>query len=198
MKFKRRHGEFKQRCVLSESYTTDALPPILSACRQPLLPACVFVTRDIAHHPKRFFVPKICSWTDLFVMRGVREPKFHCTCMPPLKTVSIQQASTHPSFHSVHVITTRIKPRQLNVYNSQTLPIAQSWRWQLALYGSAFKKENSYTLLPLWPRSAWHLNTSHCIRAHPGLHRSATQHAVNRTAAPPRFTAPHCFSATRH
>jgi hypothetical protein len=30
MKFKRRHGEFEQGCVLSESYTaTDALPPIL-------------------------------------------------------------------------------------------------------------------------------------------------------------------------
>jgi hypothetical protein len=45
MKFKRRHGEFEQGCVLSESYTaTDALPPILPACDQPLLPACVFVT----------------------------------------------------------------------------------------------------------------------------------------------------------
>jgi hypothetical protein len=59
-------------CVLSESYTaTDAVPPILPACRQPLLPACVFVTRD-------FFFRKICSWTNLFVMRGVREPRFHC------------------------------------------------------------------------------------------------------------------------
>jgi hypothetical protein len=54
MKFKRRHGEFEQGCVLSESYTaTDALPPILPACRQPLLLACVFVletpfvTRDV-------------------------------------------------------------------------------------------------------------------------------------------------------
>jgi hypothetical protein len=28
MKFKRRHGEFEQGCVLSESYTvTDAVPP---------------------------------------------------------------------------------------------------------------------------------------------------------------------------
>jgi hypothetical protein len=40
MKFKRRHGEFEQGYVLSESYTaTDALPPILPAYRQPLLPA---------------------------------------------------------------------------------------------------------------------------------------------------------------
>jgi hypothetical protein len=63
MKFNRSHGEFEQGCVLSESYTaTDALPPILPACRQPLLPACVFVTRD-------FFLPE-----NLFVMRGVREP----------------------------------------------------------------------------------------------------------------------------
>jgi hypothetical protein len=62
MKFNRRHGEFEQGCVLSESYTaTDALPPILSACRQPLLPTCVFVTRDTLCHPRRFFFRKICS-----------------------------------------------------------------------------------------------------------------------------------------
>jgi hypothetical protein len=54
MKFKRRHGEFEQGCVLSESYTaTDALPPILPSCRQPLLQACVFVTRDTVRHPSR-------------------------------------------------------------------------------------------------------------------------------------------------
>jgi hypothetical protein len=48
MKFKRRHSEFEQGCVLSESYTaTDALPPILPACCQPLLPACVFVIQDV-------------------------------------------------------------------------------------------------------------------------------------------------------
>jgi hypothetical protein len=73
MKFKRRHGEFEQGCVLSESYTsTDALPPILPACRQPLLPACVFVTRDTVRHPRLF-----CS-ENLLVMRGVREPMFLC------------------------------------------------------------------------------------------------------------------------
>jgi hypothetical protein len=67
MKFKRRHGEFEEGCVLSESYTAaDALPLILPACRQPLLPACVFVTRDVLFSE------------NLFVMRGVRVPKFHC------------------------------------------------------------------------------------------------------------------------
>jgi hypothetical protein len=45
--------------VLSESYTaTDALPPILPACSQPLLPACVFVTRDTVRHPRLFFYGK--------------------------------------------------------------------------------------------------------------------------------------------
>jgi hypothetical protein len=59
MKLKRRHGEFEQGCVLSESYTaTDALPPIFPACRQPLLPACVFVTRDTVRHPRRFLFKK--------------------------------------------------------------------------------------------------------------------------------------------
>jgi hypothetical protein len=67
MKFKRMHGEFEQGCVLSESYTaTDALPPILPACRQPLLPACLFVTRDTSS-PETFF----CS-ENLFVNRFVR------------------------------------------------------------------------------------------------------------------------------
>jgi hypothetical protein len=65
--------------LLSESYTaTDALPPILPACCQPLLPACVFVTRDTVRHPRHFFFRKIYTWTDLFVMRGVRETSFHC------------------------------------------------------------------------------------------------------------------------
>jgi hypothetical protein len=67
MKFKRRHGEFEQGCVLSESYTaTDALLPILPACCQPLLPACMFVTRDTVRYPRLFFSGKfvcepICS-----------------------------------------------------------------------------------------------------------------------------------------
>jgi hypothetical protein len=68
MKFKRRHGEFEQGCVLSESYTaTDALPPILPACRQPFPPACVFVTRDTVLHQRGFLFGKF-----------VRGPRFHC------------------------------------------------------------------------------------------------------------------------
>jgi hypothetical protein len=80
MKFKKRHGEFEQGCVLRERYTaTDALPPILPACRQPLLPACVFVTGDTVRHLRRFLFGKFVRderrwWTDLLVMRGVREP----------------------------------------------------------------------------------------------------------------------------
>jgi hypothetical protein len=70
MKFKRRHGEFEQGCVLSESYiATDAVPPILPACRQPLLPACVFVNRDTVRHPRLFFSE------NLFVNRFVRDER---------------------------------------------------------------------------------------------------------------------------
>jgi hypothetical protein len=59
MKFKSRHGEFELGCVLSESYTaTDALSPILPACRQLLLPACLFVTRDTVRHPRHFLFRK--------------------------------------------------------------------------------------------------------------------------------------------
>jgi hypothetical protein len=38
----------------------------------PLLPACVFVIRDTVRHPRRF------RSENLFVNRGVREPRFHC------------------------------------------------------------------------------------------------------------------------
>jgi hypothetical protein len=73
MKFNRRQGEFDQGCVLSESYTaTDALPPILPACCQLLLPACVFVTRDTVCNPRLFF-RKICSWWEVFMNRGFTE-----------------------------------------------------------------------------------------------------------------------------
>jgi hypothetical protein len=59
MKFNRRHGDFEQGCVLSESCTAaEALPPILPACRQPLLPACAFVTRDTVRHPRGFLFGK--------------------------------------------------------------------------------------------------------------------------------------------
>jgi hypothetical protein len=76
MKFKTRHSEFEQGCVLGESYTaTDALPPILPACHQPLLLACVFVTRD--------------NVTDLFIIRSVREPRFHCTAEKRKQTALI-------------------------------------------------------------------------------------------------------------
>jgi hypothetical protein len=57
-------------CVLSESYTaTDALPPILPACRQPLLPACLFVTRDTVVTRGFFFSE------NLFVNRFVRDKR---------------------------------------------------------------------------------------------------------------------------
>jgi hypothetical protein len=57
--------------VLSESYTaTDVLLPILPACHQLLLPACVFVTQDTVHHLKLFWWGKfVCDkrrlWTEV-------------------------------------------------------------------------------------------------------------------------------------
>jgi hypothetical protein len=65
MKFKRRHGEYKQGCVLSQSLPAiDSRADTLSL---PLLPAFVFVIRDIVRHPRR------CCSENLFVNRNVRE-----------------------------------------------------------------------------------------------------------------------------
>jgi hypothetical protein len=69
MKFKRRPGEFKQECVLSESYTADdALPPILPACCQLacLLLETLLVTRDF-FFPGKFVREPICLWWEAFV-----------------------------------------------------------------------------------------------------------------------------------
>jgi hypothetical protein len=68
---KRRHGVFEQGCVLSERYTaTDALLPILPACSQPLLPACVFVNRDTVRYPETVFFSE-----NLIVNRFVRDER---------------------------------------------------------------------------------------------------------------------------
>jgi hypothetical protein len=68
VKLKRRHGEFEQGCVLSESYTvTDALPPILPACRKQLL---------LHRHP-RFFFPE-----NLLVNQFVRDERRLWTEVP--------------------------------------------------------------------------------------------------------------------
>jgi hypothetical protein len=78
IKFKRRHSEFEQGCVLSESYkATDALPPIFPACRQPLLPACMFITRDTVRHPSLFCLE------NLFVNRFVHDERRSWTEVPP-------------------------------------------------------------------------------------------------------------------
>jgi hypothetical protein len=73
MKFKRRHGEFEQGCVMSQSYTaTDALPPILPACCRLAcwLLETPFVTRDI-------FLSE-----DLFVNWFVRDERRSWTEVP--------------------------------------------------------------------------------------------------------------------
>jgi hypothetical protein len=74
-------------CVLSESYiATDGLPPILPACRQTLLPVCVFVTRDTVRHPRLFLLGKfvrepICSWREALVNRGSTVQRFAWFCL---------------------------------------------------------------------------------------------------------------------
>jgi hypothetical protein len=49
--------------------------------------------------PDTFFVWKICSWTDLFVMRGVHEPRFHCTTSLIFLCVKFHVASMKVSFY---------------------------------------------------------------------------------------------------
>jgi hypothetical protein len=55
----------------------------------PLLPVCVFAIRDAVRHP-RLFARKTCSWTELFVNRGVREPRFHCTRIYDISTLRVK------------------------------------------------------------------------------------------------------------
>jgi hypothetical protein len=75
-----KHNEIKEKarriqagmCTEPKLPATDTPAPILSACCQSLLPACVFVIRDTVRHARRF-----CS-EKLFVNGGVREPRFQC------------------------------------------------------------------------------------------------------------------------
>jgi hypothetical protein len=116
-------------CVLSESYTaTDALPPILPACRQPLLPACMFITWDTIHHPRLFF-PEY-----LFVMRGVREPRFHCMHI----AMSIVSGRMHSAFHI------KSHPYQSSY---STFPYSRNG-WSIVDIGS-WKRKSQHTWQPL-------------------------------------------------
>lgn len=74
-------GKFKHVCVWCKSYTaTDALLSIRPSCRPTLSPICVFVARDT--------IRRVCSWTDLFEMNGVRDPWFYCTSLQRLLTIT--------------------------------------------------------------------------------------------------------------
>jgi hypothetical protein len=74
----RRKVESKQGCVMSESYTAiDALLPILLACCQQLLLACMFVTRDTVCHLRLFIAPET-----LFVNRFVSDERRSWTEVP--------------------------------------------------------------------------------------------------------------------
>jgi hypothetical protein len=72
MKFKRRHGEFKQGCVISESYTaTNALPPTNHLSRrysQLIANRCCRLACSLLETP---FVTR-----DFFFGKFVREPIF--------------------------------------------------------------------------------------------------------------------------
>jgi hypothetical protein len=78
MKFKRRHGEIEQGCLLSESYTaTDALPQML-----PSLSPTDFAglrVRYLRHRssPETFFFSE-----NLFVNRFVRDERRSRTKVP--------------------------------------------------------------------------------------------------------------------
>jgi hypothetical protein len=76
MKFKKRHGKFEQGCVLSESYTTQ----LTLFCRYSRLVAkhCCHFACSLLETP--FLTQDIFSAPpDLFMMRGVCEPRVYCT-----------------------------------------------------------------------------------------------------------------------
>jgi len=114
------------------------------------------------------------------------------SCMPNLTMASKKQASTYPSFHPVHIINTRIKPRLLNVYISRRLPIAGN-----SPHLAPRSKTRTATLSspsdPVRP-DIWTLPTAYALsQSCTAMHM---QHAVNQTVALIRFTVAH--SATRH
>jgi hypothetical protein len=71
-------------CVLRKSYTaTDSHPPILPACRQPLLPPCVFVTRDVYFFGKFVRKPKLCLLSESYTATDSHPPILPA-CRQPL------------------------------------------------------------------------------------------------------------------
>jgi hypothetical protein len=59
---------------------------------------------------ENFFARKICSWTELFVNRGVREPRFNCTH---------HNHSTMSEFHTITMISNAIGTDQKPVKTNQ-------------------------------------------------------------------------------
>jgi hypothetical protein len=120
MKLKRRHGEFKQGCVLSQRLpATDSCADTLSL---PLLPGCVFVIRETVRHPRRFLLGKSvrepnCSWTGAFVNRGP-------TVQENTKLGYVRRATV------TSVVTSHI-PAELSAGGSQDQ--IDGWKWSVQL-----------------------------------------------------------------
>jgi hypothetical protein len=81
-----------------------------------------FVTRD------SFFFRKICSWTDLFVMRGVREQRFHCS----------HKIVKYPHYKVTLMYMVLLSPRTKFLFLQ--LP---PWRWQKHVGGRYVLKLHS-------------------------------------------------------
>jgi hypothetical protein len=81
----------------SSADTPSLSPPVVAGLR-------VCYSRHCSS-PETFFVWKICSWTNLFVMKGVNEPRFHC-----IYTLSIMAEVKRDVILLLHCIRTCFVP----------------------------------------------------------------------------------------
>jgi hypothetical protein len=155
MKFKRRRGEIKQGCVLSQSKpATDTPAPILSACGQLLLPVCVFVIRDTVRNPWRFCLE------NLFVNRGLRKPRPHCIYVELLAKTEILTSYIHGApcnartFTVLYIYISGFKARHFNVVYTIWTYVWQRWKPPRSICCTMFRhwiNAQSYPMAQLCP-----------------------------------------------
>jgi hypothetical protein len=151
-----------------------------------------FVTRD-------FFVRKICSWTDLFVMRGVREPicswweafvNRGSTVLTPQQQVSSFNFVTLSSYQSLMMTlreTCRCVPQKINPFRSYFETRPTLWFSCSRLFSSSLTLSNTIFLPPAyspaliyfgWERGWWITCNFPTVLKEKNINRKSTTYAI--------------------